>query len=82
MSEKVFTTKIQDNVINSARKKRLPVTVFLKNGQIVKGKIESFDQFTLEIETRSPNRNIKKSAYSLVYKSSILTMIISKKSRG
>ncbi|MFA5480695.1 MAG: RNA chaperone Hfq, partial [Candidatus Muiribacteriota bacterium] len=69
MTDKVFSTKIQDHIINSARKKKIPLTVFLKNGTIYKGTVESFDQFTLQLSNKK-NMN----SYSLIYKSSILTI--------
>lgn len=80
MEEKVFSTKIQDHVINNCRKKKIPVTVFLKNGQIIKGRIESFDQFTLDLEVKQNGKTFeKRPTYELVYKSSILTMVLGKK---
>jgi RNA chaperone Hfq len=79
MDDKVFSTKIQDHIINNCRKKKIPVTIFLRNGQIIKGKIESFDQFTLDVEVKVPGKVVKRPTYELVYKSSILTMVMSKK---
>ncbi|MCK9224321.1 MAG: RNA chaperone Hfq [Candidatus Muirbacterium halophilum] len=79
MVEKVFSTKIQDHIINNCRKKKIPVTIFLKNGQILKGRIESFDQFTIDVEVKTQGKIVKRPSYELVYKSSILTIVLGKK---
>ncbi|MGM0608334.1 MAG: RNA chaperone Hfq [Candidatus Muiribacteriota bacterium] len=81
--EKVFSTKAQDHIINTSRRKKIPLTFFLKNGLILKGTVMSFDQFTIEIFVKKrlgkkvePNT---KPEINLVYKSSLLTIIPTKK---
>ncbi|PLX16698.1 MAG: RNA chaperone Hfq [Candidatus Muiribacterium halophilum] len=83
MAEKNFSTRIQDHMMNYLRRKHVPVTIFLKNGQILKGKVESFDSFTIKLaqtvnSRNNPNIN-QKTLTALVYKSCILTIIPAKK---
>jgi len=83
MAEKNFSTRVQDHMMNCLRRKHIPVTIFLKNGQILKGKIESFDSFTIKLSQTLKGRKDRfsnsKSVTSLVYKSCILTIIPAKK---
>jgi len=57
---------IQDYFLNFARKEKINLTVYLSNGYPVKGRVISFDNFTLIIE----NNNTQ----SLVYKHAITTI--------
>ncbi|HNN77105.1 MAG TPA: RNA chaperone Hfq, partial [Leptospiraceae bacterium] len=44
---------IQDLVLNSARKEKMEITVYLTNGVPLKGRVVSFDNFTVVIEQDS-----------------------------
>lgn len=57
----------QNQVIDKARKRRLLVQVFLKNGTILKGKITKFDLFTILLKSQEE--------YILIYKHSISTIV-------
>ncbi len=61
---------IQDLVLNSARKEKMEITVYLTNGVPLKGRVVSFDNFTVVIEQDSKQ--------SLVYKHAISTIVLSK----
>lgn len=61
----------QNQIIDKARKRRLLVQVFLKNGVILKGKIIRFDLFTILLKSEEE--------FILVYKHAISTIIPLKK---
>lgn len=61
---------IQDLVLNSARKEKMEITVYLMNGVPLKGKVISFDNFTIVIENDGKQ--------SLIYKHAISTIILSR----
>ncbi len=58
---------LQNAFLNVARKERHEVTVFLMNGFQIKGRIQSFDGFTVLIESMGKQ--------NLIYKHAISTMI-------
>ncbi|MDX2073463.1 MAG: RNA chaperone Hfq [Alphaproteobacteria bacterium] len=58
---------VQDVFLNTVRKKRVPVTVFLANGVKLQGNITSFDNFSLLLR-RGPQ-------VQLVYKHTIATVV-------
>lgn len=61
---------IQDHILNSARKDRIDLTVYLLNGVPLKGKVISFDNFTFILENDGKQQ--------LVYKHAVSTIIPSK----
>ncbi|MCE9500799.1 MAG: RNA chaperone Hfq [Leptospira sp.] len=58
---------IQDHILNTARKDKIELTVYLLNGVPLKGKVVSFDNFTLILENDGKQH--------LVYKHAISTII-------
>ncbi len=58
---------LQDVFLNQARKERILVTVFLKNGFQFKGLVKGFDAFTVILESDGKQ--------SLVYKHAISTIV-------
>jgi host factor-I protein len=58
---------IQDVFLNTLRKKKIPVTIFLSNGVKLQGNITSFDNFSLLLR-RGPQ-------VQLVYKHTIATVV-------
>lgn len=58
---------VQDVFLNTVRKKRVPVTVFLSNGVKLQGNITSFDNFSVLLR-RGPQ-------VQLVYKHTIATVV-------
>ena len=57
---------LQDPFLNTLRKERVPVSVFLVNGIKLQGQIESFDQFVVLL---------KNSVSQMVYKHAISTVV-------
>jgi len=61
---------IQDMVLNGARKDKSDITIYLTNGVPLKGRVLSFDNFTVIIESQGRQ--------NLVYKHAISTIILAK----
>ena len=57
---------LQDPFLNSLRKDRIPVSIYLVNGIKLQGHVESFDQFVILL---------KNSVSQLVYKHAISTIV-------
>ncbi len=60
---------LQDPFLNTLRKERIPVSIYLVNGIKLQGQVESFDQFVLLL---------KNSVSQLVYKHAISTIVPSR----
>jgi host factor-I protein len=61
---------LQDPFLNTLRKERVPVAIFLKNGIKLQGTIESFDQYVVML---------KNVATQIVYKHAISTVVPSRR---
>ena len=57
---------LQDPYLNTLRKERIPVSIYLVNGIKLQGQIESFDQFVVLL---------KNSVSQMVYKHAISTVV-------
>ena len=57
---------LQDPYLNTLRKERVPVSIYLVNGIKLQGQIESFDQFVILL---------KNSVSQMVYKHAISTVV-------
>ncbi len=57
---------IQDGFLNSARKEKLSVTIYLLSGVKLSGRIRSFDKFSVVLESNSQEQLIFKHAISTV----------------
>lgn len=57
---------IQDVFLNIARKEKMLLTIYLTNGVPLKGKVRSFDNFTLVLETEKGQNLIYKHAVSTI----------------
>lgn len=60
---------LQDPYLNTLRKERIPVSIYLVNGIKLQGQIESFDQFVLLL---------RNSVSQMVYKHAISTVVPSR----
>mgnify|MGYP003702158241 CR=1 FL=1 len=60
---------LQDPFLNTLRKERVPVSIFLVNGIKLQGQIESFDQFVVLL---------KNAVRQMVYKHAISTIVTSR----
>ncbi|MCC6063199.1 RNA chaperone Hfq [Thermocrinis sp.] len=63
--------RLQEAFLNTARKRRVKVTIFLINGVRIQGKIRSFDTFTILVEDGRQQ--------TLVYKHAISTIVPAEK---
>jgi len=61
---------LQDPYLNTLRKERIPVSIYLVNGIKLQGQIESFDQFVVLL---------RNSVSQMVYKHAISTVVPSRK---
>ena len=61
---------LQDLFLNSARKEKLEITIYLVNGVPIKGKVLSFDTFTILLEVDKKQ--------NLIYKHAVSTLAPSK----
>ncbi len=59
--------KLQESFLNTARKRRVKVTVYLVNGVRLQGRVRSFDLYTILMEDGRQQ--------TLVYKHAITTII-------
>jgi host factor-I protein len=57
---------LQDPFLNTLRKERVPVSIYLVNGIKLQGQVESFDQFVILL---------KNSVSQLVYKHAVSTIV-------
>ena len=60
---------LQDPYLNTLRKERIPVSIYLMNGIKLQGQIESFDQFVVLL---------RNSVSQMVYKHAISTVVPSR----
>ena len=60
------TQNIQDGFLNSARKEKLLVTVYLTSGVKLTGRIRSFDKYSVVLESNGQEQLIFKHAISTV----------------
>jgi host factor-I protein len=57
---------IQDYILNTARKDKIDLTIYLLNGVPLKGKVYSFDNFSIIIENEGKQQLIYKHAVSTI----------------
>ena len=60
------SAELQDIILNSVRKNRIPVTMHLTNGVPLKGIIRGFDSFVVLLESEGKQQMIYKHAISTV----------------
>ncbi|ROR32029.1 RNA chaperone Hfq [Inmirania thermothiophila] len=63
---------LQDPFLNTLRKERIPVSIYLVNGIKLQGQIESFDQYVVML---------KNSVSQMIYKHAISTVVPSRNVR-
>ena len=57
---------IQDSFLNTARKEKLNITIYLLSGVKLTGRIRSFDKYSVVLETNNQEQLIFKHAISTV----------------
>ena len=60
------TINLQDNFLNLARKEKMDLTIYLMNGVPIKGRVLSFDSFTILVEVDKKQNMIYKHAVSTI----------------
>ena len=63
---KATPQNIQDGFLNTARRERSTVTIYLLSGAKISGRIKSFDKFSLLLESGSQDQLIFKHAISTI----------------
>ena len=66
MENKTPSQNIQDVYLNSVRREKVPVTVFLISGVKLIGKIKGFDKYSVILESNNQEQLIFKHAISTV----------------
>ncbi len=66
MDTKSTPQNIQDAFLNTVRREKDTVTIYLMNGAKLSGRIKSFDKFSLLLETGSQEQLIFKHAISTI----------------
>ena len=61
---------IQDTFLNTVRKDKSPITIYLVSGVKLTGKIRSFDKYSVLLENNSQEQ--------LIFKHAISTVVVSK----
>jgi host factor-I protein len=61
---------IQDSFLNSARKDRVPLTIYLLSGVKLTGRIRSFDKYSVVLESNQQEQ--------LIFKHAISTIVLSR----
>ena len=57
---------IQDSFLNTARKEKINITIYLMSGVKLSGRIRSFDKYSVVLETNNQEQLIFKHAISTV----------------
>jgi len=66
MENKPAAQNIQDSFLNTARKERTNITIYLLSGIKLTGRIRSFDKYSVVLETNNQEQLIFKHAISTV----------------
>jgi host factor-I protein len=66
METKPAAQNIQDTFLNTARKERSNITIYLMSGVKLTGRIRSFDKYSVVLETNNQEQLIFKHAISTV----------------
>jgi host factor-I protein len=74
MEAKPAQQNIQDSFLNTARKERHNITIYLVSGVKLTGRIRSFDKYSVVLETSNQEQ--------LIFKHAISTVVISRGVHG
>ena len=66
MDVKPAQQNIQDSFLNTARKEKAPITIYLLSGVKLTGRIRSFDKYSVVLDTNNQEQLIFKHAISTV----------------
>jgi len=74
METKPAQQNIQDSFLNTARKERHNITIYLVSGVKLTGRIRSFDKYSVVLETSNQEQ--------LIFKHAISTVVMGRPSHG
>jgi len=74
METKPAQQNIQDSFLNTARKERHNITIYLVSGVKLTGRIRSFDKYSVVLETGNQEQ--------LIFKHAISTVVIARQAHG
>jgi host factor-I protein len=74
METKPAQQNIQDSFLNTARKERHNITIYLVSGVKLTGRIRSFDKYSVVLETSNQEQ--------LIFKHAISTVVMARGSHG
>ena len=74
METKPAQQNIQDSFLNTARKERHNITIYLVSGVKLTGRIRSFDKYSVVLETNNQEQ--------LIFKHAISTVVITRGAHG
>jgi host factor-I protein len=74
METKPAQQNIQDSFLNTARKERHNITVYLVSGVKLTGRIRSFDKYSVVLETNNQEQ--------LIFKHAISTVVMGRQAHG
>jgi host factor-I protein len=74
METKPAQQNIQDTFLNTARKERHNITIYLVSGVKLTGRIRSFDKYSVVLETGNQEQ--------LIFKHAISTVVMARSSHG
>lgn len=74
MENKPAAQNIQDTFLNTARKERSSITIYLMSGVKLTGRIRSFDKYSVVLDTNNQEQ--------LIFKHAISTVAIGKPAHG
>lgn len=66
---------LQDVFLNSARKEKIPVTIYLTNGFQFRGTVKGFDSFTVVLDSEGRQNLVYKHAISTVTPSRPISLL-------
>lgn len=65
---------IQDSFLNTARKEKTPITIYLLSGVKLTGRIRSFDKYSVVLESNNQEQ--------LIFKHAISTVVMGRSAHG
>ncbi len=74
METKPAQQNIQDSFLNTARKERHNITIYLVSGVKLTGRIRSFDKYSVVLETGNQEQ--------LIFKHAISTVVMARQAHG
>ena len=68
------TNNLQDIFLNNARKNKVPVSIYLTNGFLLKGYVKGFDNFTVILDCEGKQMMVYKHAITTITPSKLINL--------